>query len=296
MRFAPLAILLLLSLGCGHDSPGTPAAESPHVATTPDKAPPGPEPATPPNPLSGAAAKPVPDATTPSLPAAPIAPIAPTAPIAAVAETRRDATPSGTTQTAAEQPNIPQAEAKPVVPARSRPEPSPAAASAAAPDAAPDAGRAGPSGVPAAAPRGAATLPAAAAPVAEPVAPAVPEPVVAPPAAARADLPAPPGAAVPEMDLKALEDQLRQTKAIGFMTKLTLKGQVDDLLGRFRDHYRGKTKESMKDLRRAYDLLMMKVLSLIQDADQRLASAIVASREAIWGLLADPVKFETLQG
>ena len=57
----------------------------------------------------------------------------------------------------------------------------------------------------------------------------------------------------------------------------------------------GKAKETMKDLRRAYDLLMMKVLSLLQDEDQQLASAIVASREAIWGLLADPVKFETLQ-
>jgi len=278
MRFASLAVLLLLSLGCGHDSPGTPAAESPHVATPSDKAPLGPEPAAPPNPLPGAAAKRVADATTPSLPAAPIAPVAP------VAETRRDTTPSGTEKIAAEQPTRPQAEAKPAVPARPRPEPSPSPAAEAAPDAAPEAGRPEPTEVP------------AAAPVAEPVAPAVPEPVVVPPAAARADLPAPPGAAVPEMDLKALEDQLRQTKAIGFMTKLTLKGQVDDLLGRFRDHYRGKTKESMKDLRRAYDLLMMKVLSLIQDTDQRLASAIVASREAIWGLLADPVKFETLQG
>lgn len=111
-------------------------------------------------------------------------------------------------------------------------------------------------------------------------------------AAAQTEAPA----AGPELDLKALQDQLRQTKAIGFMTKLTLKGQVDDLLGRFRDHYRGRTKETLKDLRRAYDLLMMKVLSLLQDADQQLASAIVASREAIWGLLADPVKFETLQG
>ena len=41
---------------------------------------------------------------------------------------------------------------------------------------------------------------------------------------------------------------------------------------------------------------MMKVLSLLQEADQTLASAIVSSREAIWGLLADPKKFATLQG
>ena len=51
----------------------------------------------------------------------------------------------------------------------------------------------------------------------------------------------------------------------------------------------------MTELRRSYDLLMMKVLSLLQDEDQKLASAIVSSREAIWGLLADPKKFATLE-
>ena len=38
----------------------------------------------------------------------------------------------------------------------------------------------------------------------------------------------------------------------------------------------------------------MKVLSLLQDDDPKLASKIVASREAIWGLLEDPKKFATL--
>jgi len=38
------------------------------------------------------------------------------------------------------------------------------------------------------------------------------------------------------------------------------------------------------------------VLSLLQDEDQELASAIVASREAIWALLADPKAFATLKG
>ncbi len=138
----------------------------------------------------------------------------------------------------------------------------------------------------------AATAPIAEAPTppaARPLAPIAPVAPIAPTFAE-------PPAAVPELDLKALEDQLRQTKAIGFMTKITLKNQVDDLLDRFREYYQGKATLTMKDLRRSYDLLMMKVLSLLQDEDQQLASAIVASREAIWGLLADPVKFETLQG
>jgi hypothetical protein len=41
-------------------------------------------------------------------------------------------------------------------------------------------------------------------------------------------------------------------------------------------------------------LLLLKVLSLLQDSDPELASAIVASREAIWGILADPKKFATI--
>ena len=38
----------------------------------------------------------------------------------------------------------------------------------------------------------------------------------------------------------------------------------------------------------------MKVLSLLQDEDQKLALAIVSSREVIWDLLADPKRFATL--
>ncbi len=143
----------------------------------------------------------------------------------------------------------------------------------------------------------AAVATAAVAPSAETPAPPAASPIApSAPIAPIAEVAAEPPAAVPELDLKALKDQLRQTKAIGFLTKITLKNQVDDLMDRFREHYKGKAIPTMKDLRRSYDLLMMKVLSLLQDEDQQLASAIVASREAIWGLLADPVKFETLQG
>ena len=67
-------------------------------------------------------------------------------------------------------------------------------------------------------------------------------------------------------------------------------------MDQFREYYQGKATLTMTDLRRSYDLLMMKVLSLLQDEDQKLASAIVSSREAIWGLLADPKKFATLRG
>ena len=48
-------------------------------------------------------------------------------------------------------------------------------------------------------------------------------------------------------------------QAIGVMTKLTLKNQVDDLLDQFRMYYQGKLKTSLAELRRSYELLVLKV-------------------------------------
>jgi len=109
--------------------------------------------------------------------------------------------------------------------------------------------------------------------------------------------PAPPkqAAAAPTLDLDGLEARLKQTKAIGLMTKLSLKNKVDDLLAQFRQHHAGKPMPTVAELRRSYDLLMMKVLSLLQDHDQQLASDILSSRERIWGMLADPKSFAALQ-
>ena len=152
-----------------------------------------------------------------------------------------------------------------------------------------------------------ATPPGTPQPAAKPAAPAPPqpEPAAAPAPSARTPAPqaastaAPPvaktPAAAPALDLNTLKEELKETKAIGFFTKITLKNQVDDLLDQFREYYQGKAKLTMTDLRRSYDLLIMKVLSLLQDEDQKLASAIVSSREAIWGLLADQKKFAALE-
>ncbi len=103
-----------------------------------------------------------------------------------------------------------------------------------------------------------------------------------------------PVAAPLTLDLRALEAQLRGTRAIGVFTKISLKNQIDDLMKQFREHFEGKTTRTMTDLRRSYTLLIMKVLSLLQDIDPMLASAIVSSREAIWGLLSDENTFATL--
>jgi hypothetical protein len=114
-------------------------------------------------------------------------------------------------------------------------------------------------------------------------APAPPKPVAAPVKAATA----------PTLDLTSLETRLRATSAIGTFTKLSLKNQIGDLLDQFKTFHHGGA-PPLPTLRQEYELLLLKVLSLLQDHDASLASAISASRESIWGLLVDPAKFAKL--
>jgi hypothetical protein len=112
-------------------------------------------------------------------------------------------------------------------------------------------------------------------------------------AATQPVLVAPAPAAAP-LDLSSLKQRLRDSSAIGVFTKLALKNQVDDLLDKFRKFYGGQLKITLPQLRQSYELLLEKVLVLLQDSDPPLAKEIAASREAIWTLLADPQKFATL--
>ena len=105
-------------------------------------------------------------------------------------------------------------------------------------------------------------------------------------------MPAQPKAA-PPLDLKSLESRLRETEAIGVLTKLSLNNQVDDLVARFKAFHDGRRPPTLTELRPAFELLVMKVLSLLQDLDKALASDINASRDALWGVLADRQKLST---
>ena len=116
----------------------------------------------------------------------------------------------------------------------------------------------------------------------------VPTPKARAPAAPVAALQAPP----PPLNLASLEARLRDTKAIGVFTKISLKDQVDDLLNKFRAYYKRQARTTLAELRRPYEMLLLKVLSLLQNGDPPLARDIVASREAIWGILASPEKFD----
>jgi hypothetical protein len=105
---------------------------------------------------------------------------------------------------------------------------------------------------------------------------------------------APETVAAPPLDLAGLEKRLRETKAIGVFTKLTLKNQVEELLEQFKNFHEGRGGATLEELRERYNLLMLKVLSLLQRNDPRLARDLSASREALWTVLADPVKFANM--
>ena len=116
---------------------------------------------------------------------------------------------------------------------------------------------------------------------------ASPSPTPKPQSAAPAPAPAP-------LAIDTLEQRLKDTPAIGVFTKLTLKNQVDDLLNRFRAHYEGRGGMTIPQLRQSYEQLLAKVHGLLKDGDPGLAGAIINSREAIWSVLTDPVKFAKL--
>ena len=94
---------------------------------------------------------------------------------------------------------------------------------------------------------------------------------------------------VPNGNPKYVEWELKVLQA-----RQAMKEEIADvivLFEKFRAFYRGEAKISLPELRQRYNLLLLKVLSLLQDGDAQLAAAISSSREAIWAILADPDKF-----
>jgi hypothetical protein len=114
----------------------------------------------------------------------------------------------------------------------------------------------------------------------------------APAAASPVPVAVAPAAGPPPLDLKSLEQKLKDTTAIGLMTKLAIKNQVDDLVSQFRAYHQGRQPPTLAELRRPYELLLMKLLALLQDQDPGLAKTLHDSRDAIWGVLSDRNKFE----
>ncbi len=96
-----------------------------------------------------------------------------------------------------------------------------------------------------------------------------------------------------ELNLATLEERLRETKAISIFKKLSLKGDIDTLLGKIRQAHSAGGRAEVSMLRVQYNAMIDKIYALLKK-DPSLAQDILVSRGAIWDVLSDRTQFAFL--
>lgn len=99
-----------------------------------------------------------------------------------------------------------------------------------------------------------------------------------------------------ELDVSGLKTQLRKSRAIGFFTKLELRNQVNGLLDNFQTYHESDGRLTIDELKERFDLLLLKIMILLQDDDPELHQEIATARPGLWDILVDPEQFAMVQG
>lgn len=94
-----------------------------------------------------------------------------------------------------------------------------------------------------------------------------------------------------DFDLDALVDRVSHSKSLGFFTKLSLKQEIDQLLAGMRAQHDGSKNDQLEPLRERYDVMVQKLVILLQDKDKELVQTIHDSQEKLWAILSDEKKF-----
>lgn len=97
-----------------------------------------------------------------------------------------------------------------------------------------------------------------------------------------------------DFDLNALVSRISQSKALGLFTKLSLKHDIDGLLENVRKYHDGSGDGSLEQLRERYDVLVHKLMILLQEKDGELAKSIDDGRDNLWAMLSDHEKFASI--
>ncbi len=98
------------------------------------------------------------------------------------------------------------------------------------------------------------------------------------------------------VNLDNLRSSLRETDAIGVVTKLSLKHQLDCLIDSFGDYHKGQGNQTLTSLRQQFAELLDATLSELRDNDQQLYWKLGNARGQLWLILSDPVRFEAAVG
>jgi hypothetical protein len=89
-------------------------------------------------------------------------------------------------------------------------------------------------------------------------------------------------APAPRFDMNTLIERLKQTKAIGVLTKLVLRSDVNDLIDEVKLYKQTKGTESqLERIKAHFNGLLLKVLALLND-DPKLAQDIQRARDNLW--------------
>ena len=97
-----------------------------------------------------------------------------------------------------------------------------------------------------------------------------------------------------DFDLNALVSRISQSKAPGLFTKLSLKHDIDGLLENVRKYHDGSGDGSLEQLRERYDVLVHKLMILLQEKDGELVKSIDDGRDKLWAILSDHDKFASI--
>jgi hypothetical protein len=89
------------------------------------------------------------------------------------------------------------------------------------------------------------------------------------------------------VDFETLEKEIRKTKAIGGLTKLSLSGDINKMVADLKTYHAGDSPLSLEQHREQYDLLYMKVVSQVQDKDPELFNKLCNAWDPLWAELQD---------
>ena len=96
------------------------------------------------------------------------------------------------------------------------------------------------------------------------------------------------------MNMEQLKQRLVDTKAIGFFSKLSIKGKAEDLNRQIEAYHAGQSSLDLNDIQERFVLLLQEIVLMVQERDRTLAHDLTSAREALCETLSNAEQFRNL--
>jgi hypothetical protein len=103
-----------------------------------------------------------------------------------------------------------------------------------------------------------------------------------------------PRAHAAELDVATLRARLHDTAAIGLVTKLALKRDIERLLGEIADFHAGRAATTLDAIHTEYRSLLEHTVHLLERGETDLARDLAESSDHLWNELTDPRSFAAI--